>query len=143
MSKKISKIFLIFILCLNFILISQPKVYAQKPTATSLQEQMELIQNDIKVDDLDIEPINTEDLKKKVVPDTKKEGQKVLLLFFKTMFMVVLAGVIIYVTLLFIRKYRSSAFAENDYVDEYAALNLATPTNKQEAFVSFLNRTDF
>ncbi|MBR6299180.1 MAG: hypothetical protein IKR34_08015 [Candidatus Gastranaerophilales bacterium] len=104
---------------------------------------MELIQNDIKVDDLDIEPINTEDLKKKVVPDTRKEGQKVLILFFKTMFMVVMAGTIIYVVLLFIRKYRSSAFAENEYIDEYAALNLATPTNKQEAFVSFLNRTDF
>ncbi len=143
MPKKISKIFLIFILCLNFILISQPKVFGRKPTNTSLQEQMELIQNDIKVDDLDIEPINTEDLKKKVVPDTRKEGQKVLILFFKTMFMVVMAGAIIYVVLLFIRKYRSSAFAENEYIDEYAPLNLATPTNKQEAFVSFLNRTDF
>lgn len=101
---------------------------------------MELIQNDIKVDDLDIEPINTDDLKKSVIPNPKKEGQKVLILFLKTMFAVALASAIIYVALLFIRKYHSSAFAEVEY-DEDTLLNLATPNNKQDAFLSFLNRT--
>lgn len=142
MSKKIRKFFLCTILCLNMAFISQPTVFAEQKDVPTLQEQMELIQNDIKVDDLDIEPINTQDLKNNVVPNAKQEGQKVLFLFLKTMFAVALSGAIIYVALLFVRKYRSSAFAEIEY-DEFAMLNLATPANKQDAFMSFLNRTSF
>ncbi len=141
MSKKIRKFFLCSLLCLNLAFVSQPLVFAQSDIP-SLQEQMELIQNDIKVDDLDIEPINTQDLKNNVVPNSKEEGQKVLFLFFKTMFAVALSGGIIYIALLFVRKYRSSAFVEIEY-DEYAMLNLATPASKQDAFMSFLNRTSF
>lgn len=115
-------------------------VFADNKKNSSLQEQMELIQNDIKVDDLDIEPINTEDLKKNVIPNTKKEGQKVLILFLQVMFGVVLSAAIILIASLFVKKYNSSAFAEIEY-DEYAMMNLATPNNKQDAFLSFLNRT--
>ena len=116
-------------------------VFAKKDIPT-LQEQMDLIQNDIRVDDLDIEPINTKDLKKNVIPNTKKESQKVFSLFIKTMFAVGLASGIIYIILLFIRKYRFSEFVQIEY-GEYDFLNLATPTNKQDAFLSFMNRTGF
>ena len=141
MSKKIRKFFLIGLLCINLISIGQIQVIATE-NQTSLQEQMKLIQNDIKIDDLDIEPINTDDLKKKVVPDAKKEGKKVIFLFFKTILLVAFSGAIIYVCLMLVRKYRASDFAEVEY-DEFAMLNLASPESKQEAFMSFLNRTGF
>ena len=141
MQKKIHRYFLIILLCFCLSFLSQPMVFAKKDIPT-LQEQMDLIQNDIRVDDLDIEPINTQDLKNNIVPDSRREGQKVLFLFLKTMFAVALASCIIYIVMLFIGKYRSSAFVETEY-DEYAVLNLATPSNKQEAFMSFMSRTNF
>lgn len=102
-------------------------------------EQMELIQNEVNVKDLDIDPINTKKVKQSVVPDTKKESKKIMMLFLKTMAAVAFCTVIIYIILLFVKKFYSSAFV-NQEVDEYENLDLATPNTKEEALKNFLNR---
>ena len=109
--------------------------------AMKIAQQTNYVQQDIKVNDLDIEPINTQEVKKTVVPDVKKEGKKVFNDFLKVMGLVLLSSVIIYVILLFVKKFYGSAFVEqND--DEYMdALDLSTPDNRPDALKSFLNRT--
>lgn len=110
------------------------------PNNTATKEQMELIHKDIKVNDLDIEPINTSAVKKNVVPDTKQEGKKIIGLFIKSMILVAFCAIILYVILIFVKKYYGSAFVSNEY-EEIESLDLTTPNTKQEALKSFLNRT--
>ena len=102
---------------------------------------MQLIRKDIKVNDLDIEPIDTQMLKKSVVPDAKSEGKKVMELFAKVMLAVFVAGIVVYLVLVFVKKYYGSAFVEQDDEEFYEDLDLATPKSKQDALKSFLNRT--
>lgn len=101
--------------------------------------QYNLVQNDVKVNDLDVEPINTKEVKN-VVPDSKKEGRKVINLFLRVMGAVLLSAVILYFILLFVKKYYGSAFAVEE-TDEFESLNLTPPENKEDALKSFLNRT--
>ncbi len=101
--------------------------------------QMELIQNEVNVKDIDIDPLDTKKLKNAVVPDAKKESKKVAMLFLKTMLAVVISAVLLYLILLFVRKFYKSAFVDN-LSDEYENLDLATPQTKQDALRSFLNR---
>ena len=140
MLKHLHKILLIqaiFCLCLATpIAIAAPNI----PNNTATMEQMELIHKDIKVNDLDIEPINTSAVKKNVVPDTKQEGKKLIGLFLKSMIMVAFCAVILYIILVFVKKYYGSAFVSNEY-EEIESLDLTTPNNKQDALKSFLNRT--
>lgn len=103
-------------------------------------QKMELIQNDVKIDDPDIEPINTKDVKN-VVPDTKKEGKKVIMLFLKAMFTVFICAVALFFLLAFIKKNWADAFKEVKTEQEFEALDLSSPNNKLEALKSFLNRT--
>ena len=95
---------------------------------------------DIKVNDLDIEPMNTQSVKKTVIPDTKQEGKKVLNLFLKAMMIVALCSLFCFIVLKFIRKFYASAFV-NQQQDDYEALDLSGPNTKQEALQSFLRRT--
>ena len=104
-------------------------------------EQMKLIQNDVKVNDLDIEPIDTQKVKKNVVPDTKKESKKVMALFIRTMLAVSLCAIILYVILVFVKKYYGSAFVSFEDEEYYEDYDLSTPNNKQDALKSFLCRT--
>ena len=104
------------------------------------EQQMKFIPSDIHVKDIDIEPLNTQKVKQTVIPDTKKEGKKIIGLFLKTMAAVGFCVVILYVTLLFVKKYYGSAFVNNDN-EIFEALDLSTPEDKQEALKSFLNRT--
>ena len=92
--------------------------------------------------DLDIEPLNANEVKKNVVPDAKQEGKKVIGLFLKTMMAVAFCAIILYVILVFVKKFYGSAFAL-DVQDEYEELNLSSPETKEEALKSFLNRTKF
>ena len=103
-------------------------------------ENMELIQNDITVEDAEIEPINTKKVKDTVVPDPSKEGKKVIGLFIKTMMAVAFCAIVIYLILIFVKKFFASAFINHDF-EELENLDLATPNNKQDAIRSFLNRT--
>ena len=104
-------------------------------------EQMNLIQKDVKVNDLDIEPMNTQKVKKNVVPDTKKEGKKVLALFLKTMLGVALSAIILYFILLYVKKFHNSAFANHEDEELQDTYNLSAPNNRNEALRSFLFRS--
>jgi len=104
-------------------------------------EQMKLIQQDVKVNDLDIEPIDTQSIKKTVVPDTKKEGKKVFAYFLRAMLGVVLCAIILYLILVFVKKFYGSAFVNLEEEEYFEAFDLSTPKTKQDALKSFLNRT--
>ena len=103
-------------------------------------EQMNFVSQDVKVDDLDIEPINTKKVKDGVVPNTKQEGKKVLQLFLKTMLAVAISAILLNVILIFVKRFYGSAFVSQDY-DDYEELDLTTPNTKQDALKAFLNRT--
>ncbi|MBQ8636209.1 hypothetical protein IJ425_08675 [bacterium] len=103
-------------------------------------EQVTHTQN-VQVNDLDIEPINTQEVKKTVVPDVKKEGKKVFQNFLKAMALAILSGGIIYLILLFVNKYYGSAFVSQEDDEYFEALDLQTPDNRPDALKSFLNRT--
>lgn len=98
-------------------------------------------QKDIKVNDLDIEPMDTKAVKKTVVPDVKKEGRKVMFNFLKAMLLVFFASIIIYLVLLFVKKYYGSAFVTHEDDEYFETLDLETPDNRPKALKSFLNRT--
>ena len=125
--------------CLIFpcaVMLQEPSLAIESATSS----QMDLVTNEVSVKDLDIDPLNTEKVRKSVVPDAKQEGKKVIGLFLKTMMAVAFCAVILYVILIFVKKYYGSAFVSNDY-EELEVLDLGTPTNKVEALKSFLNKT--
>ncbi len=138
MLKQINKIFVLIYVLLSFLFC--PVVMADLANTNQTENnKMELIQNDVRVNDLDIEPINVQDVKKDVIPDPHKESKKVMALFLKTMLGVAICAVLLYIVLLFVKKFYSSAFVSEE--DEYENLDLSTPDNKQEALKSFLNRS--
>lgn len=95
-----------------------------------------------RVKDIDIDPINTDKVKKTVVPDTKKESKKLIGLFLKTMFLVAFSAILLYVILLFIKKFYGSDFIpSNEECENVEMLELNTPGTKSDALKSFLNRT--
>ena len=139
MLKQLSKTFVL--VCILFSFAFCPVVLAQNPNNTDniTGNKMELIQNDVRVNDLDIEPINVQDVKKDVIPDPHKESKKVMALFLRTMMGVAICAVILYFVLLFVKKFYNSAFIVEE--DEYENLDLSTPDNKQDALRSFLDRS--
>lgn len=96
---------------------------------------------DVKVNDLDIEPMNTYGVKKNVVPDIKSEGKKVIGYFLRVMLGVILSSIILCLMLPFIKKYYGSAFVNPKEEEYFEAFDLTTPKNKQDALKMFLNRT--
>lgn len=101
---------------------------------TSRQEQ-------VKVKDLDIDPLDTVSLRKSVVPDPKQEGKKVIGLFLKTMLAVAFCAILLYIILYFVKKFYGDYFISKEYNKEVENLDLSTPETKEEAFRNFLNRT--
>ena len=116
------------------------EISSEAPLPNQNQNKMELIQHDVKVNDLDIEPLNGNEVKKNVVPDAKQEGKKVIGLFLKTMMAVAFCAIILYVILVFVKKFYGSAFVNQEY-DDFEAIDLSAPQTKQDALKSFLNRT--
>lgn len=104
-------------------------------------EQMNFVQQDVKVNDLDIEPINTQEVKKSVIPDTQKEGRKVIAYFLRAMLGVVFCSIILYLILIFVKKYYGSAFVNPQEEEYFEGFDLSTPHSKQDALKAFLNRT--
>ena len=138
MLNKINKAFLVGFMVLTLAL---PCVRAENTEVKSENSaQNNLIQNDVRVDDLDIDPLNTKKVKKEVAVDTKSEGKKVFMYFFKVMSGVLICAILLYLILVFIKKYYGSAFSTMEE-DEYEELSLSTPQNKEEALKMFLNRT--
>lgn len=121
--------------------LAEPEDIPVIPEALIEDEKMELVQNDIKIDDLEIEPIDTKKVKDNIIPDTKKEGKKVIGLFLKTMVAVALSAIILYFILIFVRKFYSNSFTSKESMEEIETLDLATPNTKQEAFRIFLNKS--
>ena len=112
------------------------------PVAADISQpnETELIQQNIHIEDSDIEPISTGKLKDSVVPDANREGKKVIGLFLKTMFAVLFSAILLYLILLFSKKFYPGAFMGSDY-EELDNLDLSTPNNKNDALKSFLKRT--
>lgn len=118
----------------NDIPVAREDGQIEYPNETGIDEQMQ-------VKDLDIDPINTDSVRKTVVPNPKSEGKKVIGLFLKTMLIVAFSAVILYLVLYFVRKFYGSAFVESNIESDVESLDLSTPNTKQDALKSFLNRT--
>ena len=142
MLKKAHKI--VYIICAICFLAFSPIALADKNEAAlknTTAEQMNFVAQDVKVNDLDIEPINTQALKKEVVPDTKKEGKKVFAYFLRAMLGVAFCSIILYLILVFVKRYYGSAFVNPEEEEYFEAFDLSTPNSKQDALKAFLNRT--
>jgi len=133
---------LIVVICIICFSVISPVAYSALGIPV-VQESADinLTEDSINVKDIDIDPINTEQVKKNVVPDTKNEFKKLIGLFIKAMIMVVFSAVVIYIVVLFVRKYFGSEFAPQADEEEYDNLELTTPEDKISALKSFLNRT--
>ena len=141
MQKQALKLFLMICLA-SFLMMGNSAFAAKFPQNAQIFDKtsMELIQNDIQVKDLDINPIDTDAVQKSVVPDPKSEGKKVFALFIKTMMLSAICALLLYIILLFVKKFYASAFVTQE-PQEFEELDLTTPDNKQDALKSFLNRT--
>ena len=141
--KQVHKLIIAIILCFT---LSAPSIAVVNADTDSLNsnvsqnEEVGLVQNEMRVEDSNIEPINTNKVKQSVVPDPSKEGKKVIGLFFKVMVAVAFSIVLIYVILFFIKKRYFINFSNVDS-EELENLDLSTPNNKNDALKSFLNRT--
>ena len=140
MRRQLRKTFLKIILICFLALTNFASAKGDLITLKSITPQeMQQIQ-DVKVNDLDIEPINTQEVKKHVVPDTKSEGKKVMAYFLRAMLGVAFCAIVLYLILIFIKKYYGSAFINPQEEEYFEAFDLSTPKTKQDALKSFLNR---
>ena len=142
MPKKLRKTFIVVaVLCVIFLGVKANADTNLIALKSVTPEQMKLIQKDVRVNDLDIEPMNTQGVKKSAVPDTKKEGKKFIAYLIRVMTLVALSCIVIYFVLLFVKKYHSSAFSNKEEDEYFEALDLTPPNNRPDALKSFLNRT--
>ncbi len=135
---------IILTLCFTGLITLNPNVQAKNDLIaleSITPEQMKLIQKDVKVNDLDIEPINTQVIKKEVVPDTRSEAKKVFAYLLRAACGVILSTILVFFILIFVKKYYSSAFVNPDEEDYFEAFDLSTPDNRQDALKAFLNRS--
>ena len=133
----------IIISIITICFLSIPQIaLAQNPINSEQSEiqkdEYEYVQNNIR--DTNVEPMNTESIKKSVVPDTAKEGKKVIGLFLKAMATVGFSILLLYLLLLAVKRYYPKSFNVSD-CEEYENLDLSTPDSKNSALKSFLNRT--
>ena len=103
-------------------------------------EGIEFVHQQVHVEDSNVKPISTGNIKESVIPDPSKEGKKVVGLFLKTMAGVLFCTILIYLILLLVKKYHKGTFTDAEY-DELDTLDLSTPNNRNDALKSFLNRT--
>ena len=122
----------------------------QVKTGETKQEQIDKLneemglgeQKQIVIDDIKSSPNDNIALTKKVVPDTKSELTKMIKMFLKVMLAVAISTVIIFVVLLFVRRFYSPVVTLEDLkTDDEKKNTLDTPQNKNEALKTFLNKT--
>ena len=109
-----------------------------------LNEEMGLgEQRQIVIDDVKSSPNDNAALTKKVVPDTRSELTKMVKMFLKVMLAVAISTVVIFVVLLFVRRFYSPIVTLDDLSadDKERKNSLETPQNKNEALKTFLNKT--
>lgn len=139
MRRHLRKTFLI-IISLCFLALT-PYVSAKNDViAFKNADEIQVIK-DVRVNDLDIEPMNTYGVKKNVVPDTISEGKKVMAYFLEVMSLVVLCTIILCLVLIFKKKFYGSDFSNLDEEKYFEAYDLSAPKSKQDALKMFLNRT--
>lgn len=100
-------------------------------------------QRQIVIDDIESSPNDNEALTKKVVPDTRSELTKMVKMFLKVMLAVAISAVVIFVVLLFVRRFYSPIVTLDDLSadDKERRNSLETPQNKNEALKTFLDKT--
>ena len=69
------------------------------------------------------------------------QGKKVFAYFLRAMLGVAFCSIVLYLILIFIKKYYGSAFVNPEEEEYFEAFDLSTPNNKQDALKAFLNRT--
>ncbi len=108
-----------------------------------LNEEMGLgEQKTIVIDDIKTTPNDNKILTKKVVPDTKSELTKMIKMFLKVMMAVALSSVVIFVLLLFVRRFYAKGVTLEDLSsNDERKISLETPQNQSEALKTFLNKT--
>lgn len=108
-----------------------------------LNEEMGLgEQKTIVIDDIKTTPNDNKILTKKVVPDTKSELTKMIKMFLKVMMAVALSSVVIFVLLLFVRRFYAKGVTLEDLSpNDERRISLETPQNQSEALKTFLNKT--
>ena len=124
----------------------------QDDTVTQTQEQSDIDklneemglgeQRPIVIDDVQSSPNDNVALTKRVVPDTKSELTKMVKMFLKVMLAVAISSVVIFVVLLFVRRFYSPMDTMEDLNKEDTKnISLDTPQNKNEALKTFLDKT--
>lgn len=99
-------------------------------------------QRQIVIDDVQSSPNDNKALTKKVVPDTRSELTKMVKMFLKVMLAVAISSVVIFVVLLFVRRFYAPMVTLEDLnADEDKKITLDTPQNKNEALKTFLDKT--
>lgn len=115
----------------------------QESDIDRLNEEMGLgEQKQIVIDDVQSSPNDNTALTKKVVPDTKSELTKMVKMFLKVMLAVAISSVVIFVVLLFVRRFYSPVVTMGDLnKEDDNKISLDTPQNKNEALKTFLDKT--
>ena len=115
----------------------------QQERIDRLNEEMGLgEQRQIVIDDIKSSPNDNVALTNKVVPDTKSELAKMVKMFLKVMIAVAVSSVVIFVVLLFVRRFYSPVAAFDESGENNEKRNtLDTPQNKNEALRTFLDKT--
>lgn len=118
-------------------------VDVQENNVEDINDQMGLgEQRQIVIDDVQSSPNDNTALTKKVVPDTRLELTKMVKMFLKVMLAVAISSVVIFVVLLFVRRFYAPMVTLEDLnADDDKKITLDTPQNKNEALKTFLDKT--
>lgn len=123
--------------------VNTQEVQDERVDVDKLNEEMGLgEQRQIVIDDVESSPNDNIALTKKVVPDTHSELVKMAKMFLKVMVAVAISSVIIFVLLLFVRRFYTPVITIDDLNrDDSRKISLDTPQNKNEALKTFLDKT--
>ena len=118
-------------------------VDVQENNVEDINDEMGLgEQRQIVIDDVQSSPNDNTALTKKVVPDTRLELTKMVKMFLKVMLAVAISSVVIFVVLLFVRRFYAPMVTLEDLnADDDKKITLDTPQNKNEALKTFLDKT--
>ncbi len=118
-------------------------VDVQENSVEDINDEMGLgEQRQIVIDDVQSSPNDNTALTKKVVPDTRSELTKMVKMFLKVMLAVAISSVVIFVVLLFVRRFYAPMVTLEDLnADDDKKITLDTPQNKNEALKTFLDKT--
>ena len=118
-------------------------VDVQENSVEDINDEMGLgEQRQIVIDDVQSSPNDNVALTRKVVPDTRSELTKMVKMFLKVMLAVAISSVVIFVVLLFVRRFYAPMVTLEDLnADDDKKITLDTPQNKNEALKTFLDKT--